>query len=611
MEPLPLRDRSQDYTRAGFEKREKRRRIRKLQDAISQNDVKSVKELLQDKFDVDFQYRGQTALQLAVKSGNYDICKLLIAAGADVNKTDAELNNLLNAACWRGYTRVAKLLIDSHADLDVRNDLGCTSLNTCAYKGFADIADILLKANCDPNIPNSRLQTPLYTASYHGHVGVVRSLISAGCQMDIGDDERRTALMIASQLGHLDVVVCLINGDAISNDFLDIALLLIESGADVNQKDRLSQAPIHAAVRHVSQVFGPETEKALVVVQKLVDFGCDINAADNQGWTPLYQGAFAGNKDVTNIMLKNKADLTVKTKTSDTVLHAAASGNCTTVVQMLIDAGCDINVKNGKNQTPLYLACEKGNEAVVQRLIKEKKCLLNGTRPSTIPLHAAIANNHLIIARLLINSGCNINQINDNGLTPIMTAAKENNTKVAKLLLMNGCDLDAHAKVKRLMKCCLLHPDAHPHFDLQPLFLAMTHSNMELMQWFLHCHGNIPYDVIINLSEILLTSQEIQAQFSRASQKNLKALFEQTLSRPRKLQEICRALIREHLGSRPQHKIDRLPVASKLKDYVLMLDLFGTISDFDKECSSDSFRETGSFEYFRRSPDSYQEIANI
>lgn len=43
-------------------------------------------------------------------------------------------------------------------------------------------------------------------------------------------------------------------------------------------------------------MFGPETEKALVVVQKLVDFGCDINSADNQGWTPLYQGAFAGNK---------------------------------------------------------------------------------------------------------------------------------------------------------------------------------------------------------------------------------------------------------------------------------------------------------------------------
>jgi hypothetical protein len=56
-----------DSSRSGFEKREKRRQIRKLQDAITEKDVSCVKEILQDEFDVDFQYRGQTALQQAVR----------------------------------------------------------------------------------------------------------------------------------------------------------------------------------------------------------------------------------------------------------------------------------------------------------------------------------------------------------------------------------------------------------------------------------------------------------------------------------------------------------------------------------------------------------------
>lgn len=97
-----------DNSRAGFEKRQKRRQIRALQEAIDKHDTASVKDILQDEFDVDFQYRSQTALQLAVREGCYDICKLLIEKGASVNTSDAENNNLLNMACWRGRCSIFK-----------------------------------------------------------------------------------------------------------------------------------------------------------------------------------------------------------------------------------------------------------------------------------------------------------------------------------------------------------------------------------------------------------------------------------------------------------------------------------------------------------------------
>lgn len=37
--------------------------------------------------------------------------------------------------------------------------------------------------------------------------------------------------------------------EAIQQDFFDIALLLIDSGCNVCQTDKLQQAPIHSAVR--------------------------------------------------------------------------------------------------------------------------------------------------------------------------------------------------------------------------------------------------------------------------------------------------------------------------------------------------------------------------
>jgi len=89
----------QDSSRAAYEKRQKRRQIRELQASIDKHDADAVREILRDDFDVDFQYRGQTALQLAVREGCYDICKQLIARGANVNVQDVEYNNLLHMAC--------------------------------------------------------------------------------------------------------------------------------------------------------------------------------------------------------------------------------------------------------------------------------------------------------------------------------------------------------------------------------------------------------------------------------------------------------------------------------------------------------------------------------
>ena len=194
-----------------YEKRAKRRAIRALHQAISVNRLSTVREFITPELDVNFHYNGKTALQIAVVEGFDDICKLLIENGADVNKTNAEGNCLVNMAVWHGHTSLVELLVSHDAEIDVSNNHGSTPVSTAAYCGDAIAVRTLVKAECDIDAPDKRGQSPLLIASWRGHEDVVHVLIGGGCDVNWTDYERRTALNIAAGRGHFSVVGALVD----------------------------------------------------------------------------------------------------------------------------------------------------------------------------------------------------------------------------------------------------------------------------------------------------------------------------------------------------------------------------------------------------------------
>ncbi|XP_067672358.1 ankyrin-1-like [Haliotis asinina] len=684
---------------SAYEKREIRRRIRKLQDTISENKIELVKEIIAGDIDVDFYYRGQTALQLAVREGHFEICRLLIDKGADVNKTDAEMNSLLNSACWRGHGDIAQLLIENRADVDLCNDNGASPLNVCALKGREDIVRFLIQSNCDLDILNSRGQTALFTSVQQGNIEIMKILLEAGCSKNTSDHSNRTPLILAASQGdveatcillqsgcdinrqdrlgqtalyhcasqgHLEVAMALIKAgadvnlatikgfspllDSIRNNHIEVAKVLIEARCNINLKDRLHHAPIHEAIRQVSQYFGDPGKPSINIVELLVSAGADLSICDSEGWTPLYQAASSGDLEITKLLLNNGASLEVSTTAGETILHGGVYGNNPDIIELLIqsgckvnqvnsqgqhplmaavmsrshvsivkaliaagsdlnlpenneqlsplhatihhhhhdaailliNAGCDINSVNSRDQTPLHNACEKGKADIVAHILKQPHLNPDGIKSTALPLHAAAVNGHVNIVQMLLEAKFNINQLSDGGLTALQAGIQENKYSVSKTLLQYGCDVDAHAKVKRLMKCCLLQDDPHPHFALEPLFLALTHKDLDLMQLLLQFYIHIPYKVIKMLNHILKQSQELRFHYSAESKKNILDFFSQALKQPRLLQEICRCNIRAVLGSWPQVKVTTLPIANKLKNYILMTETFLTLEEQEK-----------------------------
>jgi hypothetical protein len=171
-------------------------------------------------------------------------------------------------------------------------------------------------------------------------------------------------------------------------------------------------------------------------------------------------------------------------------------------------------------------------------------------------------------------------------LSPVQVSIKENCSFVTKLLLMYNCDLEAHAKVKRLFKCCLEHEDNHPHFGLEPLFLSLTHRSVEMIQLIINCYWKQPVAVLKTLNHVFSTTPELSTHYSPELKAEIQKLFQLSMRTPRGLQESCRAVIRQKLGSCPQAKLDKLPVAKRLHGYLLMEEYFSDLFDTVKENES-------------------------
>ena len=114
-----------------------------------------------------------TPLHLAAARGHADVVKLLIDAGADLNKGDMHNNTPLHLAAARGHADVVKLLIDAGADLSKRNMRNKTPLQK-AKKGHAEVVKLLIDAITDPNKEDLDNQTPLHRAAEEGHTDVAK-----------------------------------------------------------------------------------------------------------------------------------------------------------------------------------------------------------------------------------------------------------------------------------------------------------------------------------------------------------------------------------------------------------------------------------------------------
>lgn len=145
-------------------------------DAVKSGDLDRVRELLVDNSSLiaSENFFGDTALHIAVTSGNNDMIKVLLEAGADVNTKGAS---------------------------------GVTPLHLASFYGNEKIAETLLSAGADVNAAGYRHNdTPLHVAALHGHVKVIYLLLIHGADRALENSLHQTPLQVAEENKQNDVI---------------------------------------------------------------------------------------------------------------------------------------------------------------------------------------------------------------------------------------------------------------------------------------------------------------------------------------------------------------------------------------------------------------------
>ena len=115
-----------------------------IEDAVFKGNIKAVKQHIAAGTELNTGRRNPP-LAHATMCGKWDIAKLLIAEGVDVNVKNLRGMTPLHEAALRGLKEIIELIIDNGADVNAKDSMGTTPLDWAEEEKDKEIADLLRK----------------------------------------------------------------------------------------------------------------------------------------------------------------------------------------------------------------------------------------------------------------------------------------------------------------------------------------------------------------------------------------------------------------------------------------------------------------------------------
>lgn len=400
---------------------------------------------------------GSTALHVAAEAGNYSIIdQLLNFSPGQISVTDRSQNIPVYLAVSRGYTAIVERLCKEHstkdASLNVFNSKSFTPLHLACEGGYTDIVRILLEHHAEAEITGPNGETPLLVVCRKGYDDIALLLLESFADPMGVDDQGSSPLHLAAREGSVALV-----------------RLLLSQYVDVDQRDKSGRVPIHLAAKKGNQE----------IVETLLSHDADPAIPDEFGRSLLHYACEGGNKVLVEFLihlLGEDALIEVDDK-NQTLLHAAAWAGQRDVVQLLLSYSMDRYPLDKNNQTPLDLAT---NQEVIELLLqgissgdldkeKMKSILLSSADkgynkvvemilskdvdPNAVntekktPLHLAALGGHEEIANFLLNHASTTpDKLDDSCRTPLSYAAESGCIAIVQAILKQKSEVDPDSK---------------------------------------------------------------------------------------------------------------------------------------------------------------------
>ncbi len=188
---------------------------------------------------------------------------------------------------------------------------------------------------------------------------------------------------------------------AVHRDDLQVADLLIRSGARVETANRYGVTPLSIA----------STNGSAAMIGRLLDAGADPNTALPDGETVLMTAARTGAIEAVKALLTHGAHVDAREPSKgQTALMWAAAENNAAVVKVLVEAGGDVHAQSKAGRfTPLMFAV-RGGHVEATRALLDSGADVNATIPDgTSALVVAVINAHYELAAVLLDKGADPN----------------------------------------------------------------------------------------------------------------------------------------------------------------------------------------------------------
>mgnify|MGYP000648657340 CR=1 FL=1 len=101
-------------------------------------------------------------------------------------------------------------------------------------------------------------------------------------------------------------------------------------------------------------------------VVELLESGVDVNAQDEQGYSPLHAAVSYGHKDLIELLLQRGGNLSLGDTEGDVPLLVCEEPD---VLELLLKHGASLEVKNAMDQDIGFKAVEDENDTLVQYLV--------------------------------------------------------------------------------------------------------------------------------------------------------------------------------------------------------------------------------------------------
>ncbi|OQE12981.1 hypothetical protein PENFLA_c058G10546 [Penicillium flavigenum] len=186
----------------------------------------------------------------------------------------------------------------------------------------------------------------------------------------------------------------------------EMAKLLIDNGADLNELSTHWRAPLHVAVEN----------RDLAMAKMLLDCGADVNVRGDEYIdpyifyaTPLHHALHNDTDDVyfpmAKLLVERGSDLAMTDNRHETPLFIAVTYDAYSTTNMLLKHNAPVNVAKPSGETPIYRASSQGNVAIAKLLLDHGASVNSTTILGRSPLHEAFEKKNIALVQLLHQYG--------------------------------------------------------------------------------------------------------------------------------------------------------------------------------------------------------------